>query len=269
MKRTLPNLLDMKMKILSGVSVLLLVVLIWAGWYANFLRKHAHRLDASSGHSGHLATSNANISEDWLQRATRASGRNSGYYEFLPYVSKTSPDLPLMLPFGTIAPSKHEALVGSGFHNDYITEANRLFMVQFKNEPSETDYMSRQPVARYDEHVFVFHATESELLTMIDDPNIVFIDHYHPHYKLHQDVVTAYFQEAVTPETVLIITTADFSNTEAMTYRMQALHENATVEGPLADNTGAVRYRISGLTDRGQLFTYALHPDVLEVQLAK
>jgi len=187
---------------------------------------------------------------------------NSLYYpSYLPYISDTALDLSIQLPSGVFSPSTYTKLSGTGFHNEYLSITDRLYIVQFKEDPSVKTYMEKRPVRVFPENVYIVSASNDELVDIINDDNVNFVDHYHPHYKLDPKLVVAYYNQTIKPETKLKVIFTPHINQDEVEYIVNSI-------GPLAEikDLDGVSV-IYGLEDRQQLFNLALNPLLSEISL--
>lgn len=187
---------------------------------------------------------------------------NEYYYpDYLPYISKTVKKMDIKLPNTDLDLFAYTKLSGTGFHNEYLPVTSRLYMVQYKKSPEVEKYMDSRPVRVFEDNVFVIKASDRELKEMMKDENVNFIDHYHPHYKLDQKLVKAYYNQQITPETKLKIIFSSFSTQDEVKNILESVGVNVKVDFNKGVNL------ISGFSDRQQLFTLALNPEISEIDL--
>ncbi len=185
---------------------------------------------------------------------------------FLPYTSPNAKALSIELPNLTIDPTHYSGLQASGFHNDYISPANRLYMVQYKTVKDTEHYMDTRPIRRFNSNVYIIQASSEELKRLMNDPDVNFIENYHPHYKIHQDLINAWYAGSISPNDKIALTFSPFvleSQIKTFLYgdeaaKYQLLMYSATEDGQT--------YIIPGFTDRNQLFKYALNPWISEIR---
>jgi hypothetical protein len=187
---------------------------------------------------------------------------NEYYPAFLPYQSDTVLSIPIRVPNGTIDPTSYNPLKASGFHNEYISPGNRLFMVQYKTARTLEQNMDARPVRIFPENTHIIQASVKELRILIQNPDVNFVDQYHPHYKLSSELIKAYYSMKITADLKLRIYVSPFALPDEVKHAVK-LASGTLVSSHAKNNS----YVINGLNDRQKLLTLSLHPLISEIQI--
>ncbi len=185
------------------------------------------------------------------------------YPQFLPYISPDVEPLPMELPNMTLDPTRFSELYATGFHNEYLPLNARLYMIQLKSNAMWSEISDTQPLTLFAQNVYIIQVFPDELEQIVKKSGVNFAGHYHPHYKLHPDVLSAYYNLTITPDTVLRLSL--LYNSDSNEVRSMFNDTNGVVFG--SDDHGLYAL-VKGIDNRLRLFTYALNPAVGEVQIA-
>jgi hypothetical protein len=189
----------------------------------------------------------------------------SYYPSSLPYYASPREDLPLILPNASFELAEYEPLTASGFHNSYIDPSGRLYMVQIKSGYILPDYVNSSAIRKFEKNLYIIQSTVKDLKQIQNDPAVNFMDNYHPHFKLDPRIHKAWADDQIKTSTKLAITFSPLlSEAEIKNYLNEPAESSLQ---PIITNENGLTYLITGITNRNELFTYALNPNISEIRI--